>query len=57
MSPHTLAIGLSAVAYVAAKRYTGDSRFAFYSCAITHDAVVMPAAIRARLMLHKEMFT
>ena len=29
MSSHTLAIGLSAVAYAAARRYAGDSRFAF----------------------------
>ncbi len=29
MSSHTLAIGLSAMAYAAARRYAGDSRFAF----------------------------
>jgi len=29
MSSHTLAIGLSAVAYAAARHYAGDSRFAF----------------------------
>jgi len=29
MSSHTLAIGLAAVAYAAARRYAGDSRFAF----------------------------
>lgn len=29
MSSHTLAIGLSAVAYAAARRYAGDSRFTF----------------------------
>jgi len=29
MSSHTLAIGLSALAYAAARRYAGDSRFAF----------------------------
>jgi cation diffusion facilitator family transporter len=31
MSSHTLAIGLSAVAYAAARRYAGDARFAFGS--------------------------
>ena len=29
MSSHTLALGLAAVAYAAARRYAGDSRFAF----------------------------
>jgi Co/Zn/Cd efflux system component len=29
MSSHALAIGLSAFAYVAARRYAGDARFAF----------------------------